>query len=95
MGAVGLMGTYSIGDSVLPAEGIHALTSQLLSPGDVGPVVVKDYFQSTWVAQSVKRLPSGHDPGVLGSSPMLGSLLSGEPTSSPSAFPPWFALSLK
>jgi len=32
----------------------------------------------------VSAFASGHDPGVLGSSPVLGSLLSGEPAS-PSA----------
>uniref|UniRef100_A0A452QYQ6 HEAT repeat containing 5A n=1 Tax=Ursus americanus TaxID=9643 RepID=A0A452QYQ6_URSAM len=39
-------------------------------------------FWGNWVAQSVKRLTlgfgSGYDPGVLGSSPASGSLLSGE-----------------
>ena len=36
-----------------------------------------------WVAQWVKAsaFGSGHDPEVLGSSPELGSLLSGEPAS--------------
>ena len=37
-----------------------------------------------WVAQWVKAsaFSSGHDPRVLGSSPVSGSLLSGEPASS-------------
>ena len=38
-----------------------------------------NYFGGAWVAQSVKHLTldfnSGHDLGVVGSSPMLGSML--------------------
>jgi len=42
----------------------------------------------------VSAFSSGHDPRVLGPSPALGSLLSGEPASpSPSAPPPACALS--
>jgi len=44
--------------------------------------------KGTWVAQSVKpsAFGSGHDSGVLGSSPISGSLLHGDPNSpSPSA----------
>ena len=50
--------------------------------------------QGAWVAQSVECLTldfgSGHDPRVLGSSPVSGSLLGAEPTwdsSSPSVPP--------
>ena len=41
-------------------------------------------FGGTWVAQWVKAstFGSGHDPGVLGSSPALGSLLGRKPASS-------------
>ena len=47
-------------------------------------VVVKNsQSQTTWVAQPVERptldFDSGHDPRVMGSSPMLGSILSVEP----------------
>ena len=56
----------------------------------------KSKMRGTLVAQSIKCLAlARHDPRVLGSSPILGSLLSGEPASpSPSATPPACALSL-
>ena len=41
----------------------------------------KKILRGAWVAQWVKAsaFGSGHDPGVLGSSPASGSLLRGEP----------------
>ena len=50
----------------------------------------KETLRSTWVAQVVECLTlgfsSGHDPRVVGSNPMLGSMLHMEPT--------WDSLSL-
>ena len=54
-------------------------------------------MEGAWVAQSVKLLTSGsgHALGVLGSSPMLGSLLSRESASPPLSAPlPALAVSL-
>ena len=38
-------------------------------------------LRGTWVAQSVKHLPSAHDSRVLGLSPTSGSLLRGKSAS--------------
>ena len=51
--------------------------------------------RGTWVAQSVKcAFSSSHDPGVLGSSPILGFLLSGESASPSPSAPPHSSCSL-
>ena len=64
--------------------------------------VLKDLYDmrrqqvwDAWVAESVKCLPfgSGHDLGVLGSSPKSGSLLN-KKSASPSPSPSVLALSL-
>ena len=49
------------------------------------PLLKSSHCRGTWVAQWVKAsaFSSGHDPRVLGSSPQLGSLLSGEAASPP------------
>ena len=61
---------------------------QLCTPTQCGPGTQDPHrsrvaFRGTWVAQWVKAsaFSSGHDPRVLGSSPVLGSLLSREPAS--------------
>ena len=60
-------------------------------------VLLKFRLWGAWVAQSVKHLSgSGRDLRVLGSSPMSGSLPSGEAASpSPSALSPPLVLSNK
>ena len=59
-------------------------------------MLIENTQSSAWVAQSVvSALGSGHDPRVLGSSPTLGSLLTGGSASLfPSAPPSACDLSL-
>ena len=45
-------------------------------------------WEGAWVAQLLRSaFGSGHDPWILGSSPTLGPLLSGEPASPSPPFP--------
>ena len=64
--------------------------------GSIGQLILRSLLENaTWMAELVEHLTLGfssaHDLGVVGSSPMLSSMLS---TPSPSAPPPTLSLSL-
>ena len=65
----GIGGLVQLGENSLICEGLRLIEAKTLgSPG--------------WLSRlSASIFSSGHDPGVLGLSPALDSLLSGEPAS--------------
>ena len=62
--------TQNLFDYIIPEKVI-------VYSNDYKSLSIYEIIQDAWVAQSVKYLPS-HDPRVLGLSPALGFLLSGE-----------------